>query len=419
MDAVATTLTLTAALLLLGAFGEFVFARTGVPDVVWLVASGILAGPVLHIVSPTLLTPGIPFFGAIALTVILSNGAFRLRLAEVAAAAPRGISLGVVGFAFSVVAIFVFLWLATLSGFVREVPALLWLMTGAIVGGTSSVIVMPTVSKGSVPARVARVVEVESAATDALSIVVAMVIIDLQVSGVVDLSRPFVTLARGLGVGVALGVIAAALLIPLIPPLRDKAHGYTVFLGSMLALYATAESLGGSGALAVLTGALLVGNAESIVPRLIPGARPQAFVPSQTTLVMQDQMSFLIKSFFFFLIGLMFPTNPRQIALAVVAALFLLLFRIPAVLLATKGMAPSRKEFWLLSVAMPRGLAAGVLATLPLQRGIEGVENLAPAIFALIVVSVLFFAAGISIVSRLPDDHEQPGEPSKEGRGRR
>ena len=91
--------------------------------------------------------------------------------------------------------------------------------------------------------------------------------------------------------------------------------------------------------------ALLVGNAESIVPRLIPGARSQAFVPSQTTLVMQDQMSFLIKSFFFFLIGLMFPTNPRQIALAVVAALFLLLFRIPAVLLATKGMAPSRKEF--------------------------------------------------------------------------
>jgi cell volume regulation protein A len=272
---------------------------------------------------------------------------------------------------------------------------------------------MPTVSKGSVPARVARVVEVESAATDALSIVVAMVIIDLLVSGVLDVSRPFVTLARGLGVGVLLGVVAAALLIPLIPPLRDKAHGYTLFLGSMLALYAITESFGGSGALAVLTSALLVGNAASVVPKLFPGATSRVFVPSQTTLVMQDQMSFLIKSFFFFLIGLMFPTDLRQIALAAVAALFLLLFRVPAVLLATKGMMPSRKEFWLLSVAMPRGLAAGVLATLPLQQGIEGVENLAPAVFALIVVSVLFFAAGISIVSRLPDDQEQPGDPSK------
>ena len=404
MDAVATTLALVAGLLILGALGEFVFERTGVPDVVWLVVSGILAGPVLQIVSPSLLTPGIPFFGAIALTVILSNGAFRLRLAEVAAAAPRGISLGVVGFAFSVVAICFFFWLATLAGLVRPVPPLLWLMTGAIVGGTSSVIVMPTVSKGSVPARVARLVEVESAATDALSIVVAMVIIDLLVSGVVDLSRPFVTLARGLGVGVLLGVLAAALLIPLIPPLRDKAHGYTVFLGSMLALYAITESFGGSGALAVLTGALLVGNASSVVPKLFPGARSRVFVPSQTTLVMQDQMSFLIKSFFFFLIGLMFPTDLRQIGLAVAAAVFLFLFRIPAVLLATRGMAPSRKEFWLVSGAMPRGLAAGVLATLPLQQGIQGVENLAPAVFALIVVSVLLFAAGISIVSRLPDD---------------
>jgi cell volume regulation protein A len=85
MDAVDTTVILIAGLLLLGALGEFVFARTGVPDVVWLVAAGLLAGPVSNLVSPTLLTPGIPFFGAIALVVILSNGAFRLRLGEVVA----------------------------------------------------------------------------------------------------------------------------------------------------------------------------------------------------------------------------------------------------------------------------------------------------------------------------------------------
>ena len=46
MDPVATTMILIAGLLLVGALGEFVFARTGVPDVVWLVAAGILAGPV-------------------------------------------------------------------------------------------------------------------------------------------------------------------------------------------------------------------------------------------------------------------------------------------------------------------------------------------------------------------------------------
>jgi potassium/hydrogen antiporter len=311
-------------------------------------------------------------------------------------------------------AICIFFWLATALGFVRAVPPMLWLMAGAIVGGTSSVIIMPTVAKGSVPAPVARMVEVESAATDALCIVVAMVIIDLLVSGVADVSRPFIALGRELGVGIALGVVAAAVLVPLIPPLRDKPHGYTLFLGSMMALYAITSSLGGNGAMAVLTSSLLLGNAASIVPRLFPGAQGQVFTASQTSLVMQDQMSFLIKSFFFFLIGLMFPTDLRLIALAGVAALFLFLFRIPAVMLSTKGVGRGNKEFWLLNVAMPRGLAAGVLATLPLHRGIEGVENLASAVFALIVFSVLFFAVGVSLVSRFPDDQRLPSDPSRQ-----
>ena len=121
---------------------------------------------------------------------------------------------------------------------------------------------------------------------------------------------------------------------------------------------------------------------------------------------MQDQMTFLIKSFFFFLIGLMFPTDLRLIALGGIAVLFLLAFRIPATMVATRGLRLSRKERWLLNVSIPRGLAAGVLATLPMHYGIEGMENLAPALFALIVFSVLAFAIGFSIVNRAPD--EQP-----------
>jgi NhaP-type Na+/H+ and K+/H+ antiporter len=52
---------------------------------------------------------------------------------------------------------------------------------------------------------------------------------------------------------------------------------------------------------------------------------------------MQDQMAFLIKSFFFFLIGLMFPTDLRQIALAAVGVLFLIVMQ--------------KKEFWFLTAA--------------------------------------------------------------------
>src|SRR4029077_15212394 len=100
MDPVVKLVVELAGILLLGVLGEFIFARTRVPDVVWLVAAGILAGPVSGLIPAGPLTAGIPFFGAIALTVILSSGAFRLQLTEVAAAAPRGILLGLSGFFF-------------------------------------------------------------------------------------------------------------------------------------------------------------------------------------------------------------------------------------------------------------------------------------------------------------------------------
>jgi cell volume regulation protein A len=404
MDPVARVVVEIAGILLLGALGEFIFARTRVPDVVWLVAAGILAGPLSGLIPSGLLRPGIPFFGAIALTVILSSGAFRLQLAEVAAAAPRGILLGLSGFVFSLIAIYGFFWLSTALGYVRPSPPLAWVMVGAIVGGTSSVVIMPTMAMAQVPSRIARMLEVESSATDALSVIVTMVLIDLIVSGNADISRPFIALGRQLGVGVTLGVIAATLLVPGIPSMRDNPHGYTVFLASMLALYGITDLFKGNGAMAVLVASLLIGNASSIVPRFFPGAHGLEFAPTQTTRVMQDQMAFLIKSFFFVLIGLMFPTDLKQISLAAVGVLFLIAMRVPAVLLSTRSLGLGKKEFWFLSAAIPRGLAAGVLATLPMQYGVPGAENLAPAIFAVIVLSVLVFAIGFSIVSRLPDE---------------
>jgi potassium/hydrogen antiporter len=161
--------------------------------------------------------------------------------------------------------------------------------------------------------------------------------------------------------------------------------------------------LRGNGAMAVLVASLLIGNASSIVPRLFPGAHGLQFAASQTTGIMQDQMTFLIKSFFFFLIGLMFPTDLKLVAMAAIGVLFLMMMRVPAVLLSTRRMGLGKKEFWFLVTAIPRGLAAGVLATLPMQYGVPGAQNLAPAIFAVIVLSVLVFAIGFSIVGRLPD----------------
>jgi len=157
--------------------------------------------------------------------------------------------------------------------------------------------------------------------------------------------------------------------------------------------------------MAVLTAALLLGNATALVPRLIPGANAQAFETGENTRVVQDQMSFFIKSFFFVLIGLMFPTSPRLILLGAVPVLLLLAARIPAVWLATLGLRLSRKQSWMLIIAVPRGLAAGVLSAIPVHYGIAG-PDFPPAIFSLIVTSILVFCLGVTLVGRMPDEAE-------------
>jgi hypothetical protein len=46
--------------------------------------------------------------------------------------------------------------------------------------------------------------------------------------------------------------------------------------------------------------------------------------------------------------------------------------RVPAVVLSTRSMGLGKKEFWFLAAAIPRGLAASVLSTLPMQYGFRG-----------------------------------------------
>jgi hypothetical protein len=66
MDPVVQMALFVAALLMLGALGEYIFSRSGVPDMVWLVAAGIIAGPVFQLTKPEIFTTALPFFGAIA-----------------------------------------------------------------------------------------------------------------------------------------------------------------------------------------------------------------------------------------------------------------------------------------------------------------------------------------------------------------
>ena len=58
----------------------------------------------------------------------------------------------------------------------------------------------------------------------------------------------------------------------------------------------------------------------------------------------------------------------------------MLVFRLPAVLIAMRGVGFTAYQKALATVAIPRGMAAGVLSALPVYYGVQGVDNLSQGV---------------------------------------
>ncbi len=118
------------------------------------------------------------------------------------------------------------------------------------------------------------------------------------------------------------------------------------------------------------------------------------------------QAAFIMKSFFFTFIGLSLPTDAGALAAGLVLGLVLLAARLPAVRLATAGAGLGVADRRLVTVAMPRGLAAGILATLPAAQGLAGTSRLPGIVFAAVVTSIVVFTVGFRFAAAgVPPTH--------------
>jgi hypothetical protein len=103
-------------------------------------------------------------------------------------------------------------------------------------------------------------------------------------------------------------------------------------------------------------------------------------------------MAVIVKSFFFVFIGAMLTPPWLLILFGVLLGVALYLMRVPSVNLALLGTSLTKPEKKLVAVSLPRGMAAGVLATLPVSAGIPGTGDLPVAVFACVFTTILIFA---------------------------
>jgi cell volume regulation protein A len=409
-------LVMIAAVFLLGAVGEVIFSRTQVPDVVWLILAGVALNA-SGAVDPANLDPVLPLFSALTLIIVLFEGGRQIVINELITVAPRASAMALLGFLASMFGVAIIVQLAALTGLLPDSWTFTHsLMTGAILGGSSSLIIMPSMALAKVEAKVSNLVGLESSMTDALCVVVAVVLMNVIQSGEASSGQAFISLAVSFGLALGIGLIAGWVWMPVLRTLSGNPYAYPVTLAALLFLYVVVDNLGGNPAMAVLTFSVVVGNAESLMKRIGFSLGDKPLALDDTVVTVHTQATFFIKSFFFTYIGLRLSPPWSLIIVGLLVGVALYLVRIPvAAIVASPSGGFNENQRKMITIALPRGMAAGVLATLPSspKYAIAGTEQLPALVFAAVVTSIGIFAYGFREVRmRTPTNKLVAPDPS-------
>ena len=391
-----TELALVGIIIFIGFIGDIIFKKTDIPSVIWLMMLGLLLGPIgLGYLDQGPFMQISQFFAAIAVIIILFDGGIDMDLFKIMKEAPKGIILTLTAFVGTLIVAVMTMSLVGL--FMPGITLLHGILLGAIIGGTSSAVVIPMVSKlKGIRESTKMVLSIESAITDVLCIIVAIAIIEAMQIGSGSITEVFKTMASQFSIGIILGGIIGLIWLPLMKKINKEDYAYAVTLGLLFLIYAVVDNLGGSGAIACLTFGIILGNGSRILNMI--GYDHLAYEIDETSRNFHKLISFIIRTFFFVFLGILVSIqNPINILIGIVISAGILLIRPTSVKIITKG----AKEFpeldkKIMAVMMPRGLAAAVLAYMPIAAMPNDpvLKSFADIAFTVIITTTLIATIG-------------------------
>ena len=391
MDVAVVAFLVAAVIIILGFLGEEFFKRTSIPDPLLLLLLGVLMGPIFQFFAQDELLAITPYFSALALIIILFDGGLNMKISEAVKNSPRALIMALMGWTLNVLITAalckVFLGWRLLNG----------LLLGSIVGGGSSLIVIALTRKLGVNEEVETLLSLESILTDVLCTVGAFAAINIILSGEISLEVALSSVGIAFSVGILVGLGFGVIWLFALEKLKGKPNAYMLTLAVLFLTYVVATLLGGSGAISALFLGLIIGNNGSIAKLL----------KFRTTVSIDEhvrdfhcQISFLIRSFFFVFTGLLFTFSSFSSVLFGLLLTFAFLgirFFIIKITTLKSNLHPVET---LMTIMFPRGLAAAVLASLPLTMGIPDSELFPEISFIVILSSILVTTIGVVFLKK-------------------
>ena len=362
----ATEFLIVAAIVILGFIGEQVFGRTGVPNFIWLIAIGILLGPIFNVFPRTTLISSLGIFAELTLLIVLFYGGMDTTFSALMAGGGRAFIQALFYVIPSIVGV------AALTTFLFHWSPIQSLIFGSIIGGETTAAVMIPLSRSlKLNDQLITFISLESAMNSIFSIILFSVFVGSFETLTSSVTAAVASIAATFSVGIVAGAILSLGWVFLLSRWRTQRYTYVFTIGLILLTFSLATIAGGSGQLAVLVFGVVLGNYQ-LVAKLFKGLPNMDVLQSQLR-TFYGEISFLLRTLFFVSLGLAFVILPGSIlgslAVGIILVAVLLVIRRSAVALSTAG-STLVSDSNLITMMCAMGLTPATLAIISVNMGL-------------------------------------------------
>lgn len=373
-----------------------IFSRTRVPDVLLLTIIGIILGPLLHLVKPANFGSIGPVFATVTLIIILFEAGLSLDLDILRDSIRPTLLLTGINFSLTLAAI------GFASHYLIGLDIRIGLMLGAIVASTSPAVIVPLTRRLRMKQSSKTIVFLESALSDVLSIVVAIGIMDSFRLGKLHLTQMIGQVIATLLLAGLAGAGSAFLWSAVLVRIRGLENSIFTTPAFVFVLFGIVEIFGFSGYVAAVVFGAVLGNIEVFhglawMRRYLPNEAITLNIEERTFLA---EVVFLLKTFFFVYVGVSIQfTDGTPIYMALALTVLIFVLRIPAAWLGLRRETPVR-DASLIAVMSPKGLAAVVLASMPMEQNIPGGAKLQSITYGVVFLSIVITSVLTFLIER-------------------